>query len=133
LGILKEAKEEVKEEEELNVKTATADSEVSKQYTKVPPIGCQTGDEKTTYVEIVSEQPLPSFKSPAELLKIYMLLSKAKLASLVVVTTMIGYIMVPIPFQFMTFATVTAGTSLAIASANTFNQIFEVDRDSQVR
>lgn len=40
--------------------------------------------------------------------------------------------MAPTPFDFSTFAFSSIGTSLAIASANTFNQVIEIEKDKQM-
>jgi protoheme IX farnesyltransferase len=61
-------------------------------------------------------------------------LAKARLSSLVVVTTGVGYIVAsPSSIQWMTMVWACVGTMLCAASANTFNQFFEVSRDAAMR
>jgi protoheme IX farnesyltransferase len=67
-----------------------------------------------------------------ELCMTYLELSKYRLSSLVVVSTMVGYYMAPGPFLWDQFLYTSLGTSLAIACANSFNQIFELKLDSQM-
>lgn len=64
--------------------------------------------------------------------KHYLKLSKIKLTSLVVATTMAGYALAPAPFDFYTFTMCSLGTGLVSATANTINQFFEVPFDSQM-
>ncbi|XP_036151396.1 protoheme IX farnesyltransferase, mitochondrial isoform X2 [Monomorium pharaonis] len=64
--------------------------------------------------------------------KHYLKLSKIKLTSLVVATTMAGYALAPAPFDFYTFIMCSLGTGLVSASANTINQFFEVPFDAQM-
>ncbi|KOC61461.1 Protoheme IX farnesyltransferase, mitochondrial [Habropoda laboriosa] len=60
------------------------------------------------------------------------MLSKIRLTSLVVVTTMAGYVLAPGPFDLFTFAACSIGTGLVSATANTVNQFFEVPFDAQM-
>jgi len=62
----------------------------------------------------------------------YLGLSKSRLTGLVVVTAMAGYAMAPGAFAMLPFASLTIGTMLTSASANTINQIMEVEFDSQM-
>jgi hypothetical protein len=62
----------------------------------------------------------------------YLSLSKSRLTGLVVVTAMAGYAMAPATFVLGPFAALAIGTALTSASANTINQIMEVDYDSQM-
>ncbi|EFN69625.1 Protoheme IX farnesyltransferase, mitochondrial [Camponotus floridanus] len=64
--------------------------------------------------------------------KHYLKLSKIKLTSLVVATTMAGYALAPAPFDFYTFTMCSLGTGLVSAAANTINQFFEVPFDAQM-
>ncbi|KAG5341358.1 COX10 protein, partial [Acromyrmex heyeri] len=64
--------------------------------------------------------------------KHYLKLSKIKLTSLVVATTMAGYALAPAPFDLYTFAMCSLGTGLVSATANTINQFFEVSFDAQM-
>lgn len=68
-----------------------------------------------------------------ELLGIYASLSKARLGSLVVLSTMVGFYMTPLPFDFVKFLWTSTGTALAVASANTFNQVIEVSNDARMQ
>jgi len=62
----------------------------------------------------------------------YLGLSKSRLTGLVVVTAMAGYALAPAAFAVVPFASLTLGTALTSASANTINQIMEVEFDSQM-
>lgn len=62
----------------------------------------------------------------------YLSLSKSRLTGLVVVTAMAGYALGPAAFALGPFASLTFGTALTSASANTINQIMEVPFDSQM-
>ena len=82
-------------------------------------------------------------------LEIYLSLSKAKLASLVVGTTVFGYLCAPttvaltsLPASSMAIgscyyigklAITATGTALCASSANTFNQVIELERDRQMK
>ncbi len=59
-------------------------------------------------------------------------LSKARLSSLVVLTTGAGYAIGPAAFDYGTVTAACVGTALCAASAGTFNQIFEIDQDSKM-
>ncbi|ORZ33888.1 UbiA prenyltransferase family, partial [Catenaria anguillulae PL171] len=59
-------------------------------------------------------------------------LSKAKLASLVTLTTMVGYALAPTAASVTTLLATTIGTHLTITSANTFNQLMESPYDAQM-
>ncbi|RLN48788.1 hypothetical protein BBJ28_00008797 [Nothophytophthora sp. Chile5] len=65
-------------------------------------------------------------------MEIYSQLSKARLSALVVMTTGAGFLMAGGPISWGTFAAATVGTSLAAASANTFNQCWEVELDAKM-
>jgi protoheme IX farnesyltransferase len=62
----------------------------------------------------------------------YASLSKARLSSLVVLTTGAGYVIGPAAFDPSIAAAACFGTALCAASAGTFNQIFEIDRDASM-
>ncbi|XP_066991197.2 protoheme IX farnesyltransferase, mitochondrial [Anabrus simplex] len=62
----------------------------------------------------------------------YLMLSKSRLTSLVVMTSMAGYALAPAPFDLSTFLLCSAGTGLISCSANAINQFFEVPFDSQM-
>ncbi|XP_072944433.1 protoheme IX farnesyltransferase, mitochondrial [Epargyreus clarus] len=61
-----------------------------------------------------------------------MMLSKFRLTSLVVMTSMAGYALAPAPFAPATFALCAAGTGLVSAAANAINQYHEVPFDAQM-
>ncbi|XP_076286766.1 cytochrome c oxidase assembly factor 10 isoform X2 [Lasioglossum baleicum] len=61
-----------------------------------------------------------------------LMLSKIRLTSLVVVTTMAGYVLAPGSFDAYTFAACSIGTGLCSATANAINQFFEVPFDAQM-
>lgn len=69
----------------------------------------------------------PEFK-----ISYYKDLSKAKLASFVLLSTMAGYALAPGALSIETLVLVTAGTGLCITSANTLNQWIEVPYDAQM-
>ncbi|VVC38120.1 Protohaem IX farnesyltransferase, mitochondria,UbiA prenyltransferase family,Protohaem IX [Cinara cedri] len=62
----------------------------------------------------------------------YLKLSKSRLTTLVVVTTMAGYAMAPAPFDLTTFILCSAGTGLVSGAANSINQYHEVPFDAQM-
>ncbi len=64
---------------------------------------------------------------------IYAELSKARLSSLVVLTTGSGFLAAGPPFEWAAMAAVCTGTALCAASANTFNQVIERDYDSLMK
>ncbi|KAF0689378.1 Aste57867_19170 [Aphanomyces stellatus] len=68
-----------------------------------------------------------------ERLAIYSQLSKARLSSLVVLTAGAGFFMMGGPISWSSFAALSVGTTLAAASANTFNQAYEVRTDSMMK
>lgn len=62
----------------------------------------------------------------------YMMLSKIRLTSLVVMTTMAGYAMAPAPFELSTFLLCSVGTTLVSGAANSINQVIETSFDAQM-
>lgn len=64
--------------------------------------------------------------------KHYLMLSKSRLTSLVVITSMAGYAMAPAPFELSTFILCSVGTGLCSAAANSINQYHEVPFDAQM-
>ncbi|CAL8094021.1 unnamed protein product [Orchesella dallaii] len=66
------------------------------------------------------------------LVKCYLGLSKSRLTGLVVVTAMAGYALAPASFAVGPFLSLSLGTALTSAAANTVNQIVEVPYDSQM-
>jgi len=73
-----------------------------------------------------AEPPPKQRKIPKSLFGKYLELSKFRLSSLVVVTTVGGYFMAPDPIDWGVMTIATIGTTLAIASANSINQYIEV-------
>lgn len=69
---------------------------------------------------------------PANLTDHYLKLSKIRLTSLVVLTTMGGYAVASAPFDPLTFFMASAGTGLTSCAANSINQYLEVPFDSQM-
>ncbi|XP_058819461.1 protoheme IX farnesyltransferase, mitochondrial [Topomyia yanbarensis] len=72
---------------------------------------------------------LPSF---SRLIYHYLMLSKIRLTSLVVMTTMAGYAMAPAPFELSTFLLCSLGTTLVSGAANSINQVIETSFDAQM-
>ncbi|XP_053694787.1 protoheme IX farnesyltransferase, mitochondrial [Sabethes cyaneus] len=72
---------------------------------------------------------LPSF---SRLMYHYLMLSKIRLTSLVVITTMAGYAMAPAPFELSTFLLCSLGTTLVSGAANSINQVIETSFDAQM-
>ena len=64
---------------------------------------------------------------------IYGELSKFRLSSLVVLTTGAGFLCAGAPIDWGTMTSACIGTALCAASAGTFNQVFEVERDSNMK
>lgn len=65
-------------------------------------------------------------------IKDYAELSKFKLSSLVVLTTGAGFLCAGAPVDLATMAVACSGTALCAASAGTFNQVIEIDRDKKM-
>lgn len=73
-----------------------------------------------------SEIPKPTFST-------FISLTKPKLSSLVVLTTVIGSIAAPISPSLLLLIPTTIGTSLCVASANVLNQFMESPFDAQMK
>ncbi len=69
----------------------------------------------------------------SEKIKIYGELSKFRLSSLVVLTSGAGFLCAGAPVDMYTMAAATFGTALCAASAGTFNQVIERNRDSNMK
>ncbi|XP_062551163.1 protoheme IX farnesyltransferase, mitochondrial [Armigeres subalbatus] len=78
---------------------------------------------------IASIRSLPGF---SRLIYHYLMLSKIRLTSLVVMTTMAGYAMAPAPFELSTFLLCSVGTTLVSGAANSINQVIETSFDAQM-
>ncbi|XP_017859575.1 PREDICTED: protoheme IX farnesyltransferase, mitochondrial isoform X2 [Drosophila arizonae] len=85
--------------------------------------------EKTKFKASWVPSPYPNTGS---ILNKYKKLSKFRLTSLVVITTMGGYAMAPASFDATSFIMCTIGTGLVSAAANAVNQYHEVPFDSQM-
>ena len=64
---------------------------------------------------------------------IYGELSKFRLSSLVVLTTGAGFLCAGAPIDWITMSSACIGTALCAASAGTFNQVFEKERDANMK
>lgn len=62
----------------------------------------------------------------------YLKLAKARLTTLVVLTSMAGYAMAPAPFELSSFLICSVGTGLVSSAANAINQYHEVPFDAQM-
>ncbi|KAK9718427.1 UbiA prenyltransferase family [Popillia japonica] len=76
-------------------------------------------------------RPTPS-TDRSNLFQHYLKLSKIRLTTLVVITSMAGYAVAPAPFEWSTFLLCMAGTSLLSGAANAVNQFHEVPFDAQM-
>lgn len=63
----------------------------------------------------------------------YASLSKLRLSSLVVLTTSAGFVVAGSPIDYPLLINACVGTGLCAASAATFNQVIEVDRDKAMK
>ncbi|BES95141.1 protoheme ix [Nesidiocoris tenuis] len=79
-----------------------------------------------------SAEPSPAEVSSTSRIQAYMMLSKFRLTSLVVMTSMSGYAMAPGVIDLPTVAMCAVGTGLMSSAANAVNQFFEVPFDSQM-
>lgn len=70
--------------------------------------------------------------TPTSLPQQYLMLSKIRLTSLVVMTSMCGYGMAPVPLDPTLMAVCALGTGLLSCSANAINQFHEVPFDAQM-
>ncbi|EFP94214.2 uncharacterized protein PGTG_20114, partial [Puccinia graminis f. sp. tritici CRL 75-36-700-3] len=82
-------------------------------------------------------KPIHSKLSLSRRIALYQALSKARLSSLITLTTMASYALSPItaatpPSSLTTLLATATGTFLCSASANTLNQIFEAPMDAQM-
>lgn len=74
----------------------------------------------------------PSTTDLAGLKDNYLKLSKFRLTTLVVITSMGGYAVAPAPFELTTFLLCSIGTGLLSSAANSINQFHEVPFDAQM-
>lgn len=96
----------------------------------------QSRNNNAAQVAVRKELELPWRITPStdqnKLVKHYLMLSKIRLTSLVVITSMAGYAMAPAPFDLSSFLMCTVGTGLLSCSANSINQFFETPFDAQM-
>lgn len=85
------------------------------------------GEEK---VKTLTEPPAQAKPS---LLVLYGRLSKVRLGSMVVLSTIFGYLLAPGAFDVAMFSATVLGTSFTVASANSINQYLEVEYDSMMK
>ncbi|KAG5892246.1 hypothetical protein JTB14_014616 [Gonioctena quinquepunctata] len=76
-------------------------------------------------------RPTPSTDG-SNYIRHYLKLSKIRLTTMVVVTSMAGYAVAPAPFDWTTFVLCSVGTGLLSGAANSINQFHEVPFDSQM-
>ncbi|XP_026461875.1 protoheme IX farnesyltransferase, mitochondrial isoform X2 [Ctenocephalides felis] len=91
--------------------------------------------EKTKVKKVIIPEPawtVTPNSDASKLIQHYLMLSKIRLTSLVVITSMAGYAMAPAPFELTTFLLCSLGTGLVSGAANSINQFFEVPFDSQM-
>ncbi|KAG9290798.1 hypothetical protein G9A89_011761 [Geosiphon pyriformis] len=91
----------------------------------------QKQDLSLNSVSIIKFKPLPR-ATYITIVKGYKELAKAKLAALVILTTMCGYALAPGATSLTCLMSTTVGTGLCIASANAFNQWIEAPYDAQM-
>mmetsp|Transcript_28822 Transcript_28822/g.42463 ORF Transcript_28822/g.42463 Transcript_28822/m.42463 type:complete len:475 (+) Transcript_28822:1170-2594(+) len=96
------------------------------------PSGMSKGEEtspSTTSPQAIS----PDQNSSDHIIPSILELSKAKLSTLVVSTASFGFLAAGGPISWPTLAACCAGTALCSSSASTWNQIFEVERDTKMK
>lgn len=79
---------------------------------------------------LAAYKPQPPF-TPKRLINIYSQLSKRNLSVLMTLTATTGFALSPLPLSLPVLISLTFGTFLVSAAANTFNQILEVPLDAQ--
>nr|XP_023027786.1 protoheme IX farnesyltransferase, mitochondrial-like [Leptinotarsa decemlineata] len=109
---------------------------VNRQISPLNPTNFSPENEKITCLpqkpkKAPEWRPTPS-TDRSNYLRHYMKLSKIRLTTLVVVTSMAGYAVAPAPFEWTTFAMCSLGTGLLSGAANSINQFHEVPFDSQM-
>lgn len=92
-----------------------------------PPAAAVAAPTDPTPEDVAAAASAPA--APQSLLSAYMELSKARLSALVVLTSGAGFLLAGHPIDWGACAVTVVGTSLAAASANTFNQVYEVRPD----
>lgn len=104
-------------------------NEISKSVTLARDGSVRSGAKSKDEEVVASITSLPGF---SRLIYHYMMLSKIRLTSLVVMTTMAGYAMAPAPFDLSTFLLCSVGTTLVSGAANSINQVIETSFDAQM-
>lgn len=104
-------------------------NEISKSVNLATTDGGRIGKKPKDEEVVASITSLPGF---SRLIYHYMMLSKIRLTSLVVMTTMAGYAMAPAPFELSTFLLCSVGTTLVSGAANSINQVIETSFDAQM-
>lgn len=107
-------------------KAAPSKPSLSNVVTKEPVTDCQGTDARLP----ASGEALTA--TITSLPQQYLMLSKIRLTSLVVMTSMCGYAMAPAPFDIPTVVICTLGTGLLSCAANAINQFHEVPFDAQM-
>lgn len=99
----------------------------------VPSSDTVNSDESSKKIDNAEDKSWRSIKLDyTKLPQYYLKLSKIRLTSLVVMTSMAGYALAPAPFDLSTLLLCSAGTGLLSCAANSINQFFEVPFDSQM-
>ncbi|KAL3267903.1 hypothetical protein HHI36_007042 [Cryptolaemus montrouzieri] len=93
------------------------------------PSDCGDGLEKKQ--AILQWKPTPS-TDEGSLVQQYLKLSKIRLTTLVVITSMAGYAVAPAPFEWGGFGLCILGTGLLSSAANAVNQFHETPFDAQM-
>lgn len=91
-----------------------------------------TSSQKKKTVLQDKNQWQPVLTDSSKLMKQYLMLSKIRLTSLVVITSLAGYAMAPAPIDPVTLICTATGTALLSCAANSINQFLEVPFDSQM-
>ncbi|KDO30098.1 hypothetical protein SPRG_05289 [Saprolegnia parasitica CBS 223.65] len=90
-------------------------------------------DSQLSSVATTSQVTAATTLTLSERVGIYNQLAKARLSALVVVTAGAGFFMMGGPVSWGSFAALAVGTTLASASANTFNQAYEIRTDGLMK
>lgn len=90
-------------------------------------------DEKMSPNTTTDHPPVRSSSSRTRLLRVYLELAKARLASLVILTTVVGYVLgARATFDLLELFWAALGTALSAFGANILNQVAEEDRDRRM-
>ena len=91
------------------------------------------GDDNTSDAATAAAADAKRARREGSVMGMYAELCKARLSSLVVMTTGAGFLMAGAPASWMTCAAATVGTSLAAGAAGTFNQVWETSNDTAMK